>query len=371
MSPTRVVVVGGGIFGVTIAVKLAREGYQVDLCERNGDILMGASGINQYRLHRGYHYPRSRETALAAKKSEASFCREYGAAVVDSHSSYYAISRRDSLTSPGDYIGFCDELELEYDFESPDIIRSDALDLCVRVSERLFDPDALRALCWVNLEGAGVKVRLDTLAGPETLESYDFAVIATYAVLNELVSVAPEERRRYQFEVVEKPVVRLPRDYQGKSVVVMDGPFMCVDPLGRGETFVMGNVVHAIHHANVGISPEVPDELRPLLNRGIVQDPPVTRFRHFLDSANEFFTGIYRAEHVGSMFTIRTVLPEMDDTDARPTVVNRVDDRIITIYSGKVGTCVDAADQVLAMLRGAASISEAAGPLREHREITP
>ena len=55
----RIAVVGGGIFGVSAAVKLARAGHQADLFEKQRDILCAASGINQYRIHRGYHYPRN------------------------------------------------------------------------------------------------------------------------------------------------------------------------------------------------------------------------------------------------------------------------------------------------------------------------
>ncbi|RZD44075.1 MAG: hypothetical protein CXT78_07170 [Thaumarchaeota archaeon] len=48
----KIAVVGGGIFGVTTAIRLANN-HDVDLYEKNSDILESASGINQYRLHRG------------------------------------------------------------------------------------------------------------------------------------------------------------------------------------------------------------------------------------------------------------------------------------------------------------------------------
>ena len=53
----KIAIVGGGIFGLTIAAVLGKNGFSVDLFEEKKDVFMAASGINQFRLHRGYHYP--------------------------------------------------------------------------------------------------------------------------------------------------------------------------------------------------------------------------------------------------------------------------------------------------------------------------
>ena len=59
----KIAVIGGGIFGITTAFTLGKE-YDVELFEKNNDLLKAASGSNQFRVHRGYHYPRSMETVL-------------------------------------------------------------------------------------------------------------------------------------------------------------------------------------------------------------------------------------------------------------------------------------------------------------------
>ena len=76
----KIAVIGGGIFGVTTAIKLANN-HDVDLYEKNSDILQNASGINQYRLHRGYHYPRSKDTAFSSLQSEMLFKKEFSEAI--------------------------------------------------------------------------------------------------------------------------------------------------------------------------------------------------------------------------------------------------------------------------------------------------
>ncbi len=247
---------------------------------------------------------------------------------------------------------FCRELGLEHRQEWVPILRQKAHEACFRVRESLVDPDSLRRLCWEKLRAAGVNVHLQTHVTASGLPDYDFVVTATYASLNEVLPGPAAGRRAYQFEVCEKPVVELPQSFHGLSLVVIDGPFMCVDPLGSSGLFVMGNVVHAIHHTNTGLSPEVPDAVLPLLNKGLVRHPRVTRFDRFIESAREFIAGIENARHVGSMFTVRTVLPNMDETDARPTLVWRIDHRTIAAYSGKIGTCVQAADHVAALVAG-------------------
>ena len=43
----------------------------------------------------------------------------------------------------------------------------------------------------------------------------------------------------------------------------------------------------------------------------------------------------------------RTVLPYKEKTDTRPTLVTKIDDRTVTIFSGKIGNCVEAAEEAL------------------------
>ena len=38
------------------------------------------------------------------------------------------------------------------------------------------------------------------------------------------------------------------------------------------------------------------------------------------------------------MFTIRTVLPYRDHDDSRPTIINQIDNKLITVFSGKIPT---------------------------------
>ena len=74
-----------------------------------------------------------------------------------------------------------------------------------------------------------------------------------------------------------------------------------------------------------------------LLNKGIVENPSITNIDKFIESAKTFFVDIDKAKHIGSMFTFRTVLPNRDKDDARPTLVENVTDKIFNVFSGKIG----------------------------------
>ncbi len=349
MKVAKIGVVGGGIFGATAAIRLARSGHHVTLFEKQKRLLAAASGINQYRLHRGYHYPRSLATAIECRHGEPEFRREYADAVLDGFEHFYAFAREGSLVTPDAYFAFLKRAELEHEEVQLPCVNSNSVSLVLRAREALFDPDALRTIVERRLRESGVHVRLgqEAVAGAE-LDAFDFVIVASYAALNQLLPVAAQ--RSYQFEVCEKLVVRLPAHLRDLSIVVMDGPFFCVDPFARTGMSVMGNVVHALHATNDGVAPIVPAALQPYVNAGVVPPPPETRFAKFVETAAHFIPELAHIEHVGSMFTIRTVLPNVHATDERRTSVNRVSERLITLFSGKIDSCVAAADAVAAIV---------------------
>ena len=53
------------------------------------------------------------------------------------------------------------------------------------------------------------------------------------------------------------------------------------------------------------------------------------------------------------MFVLRVVLPYVEATDARPTQVTRIDERTVSVFSGKVVTAVDAASEIVALVANA------------------
>ena len=148
LFPRKIAVIGGGVFGCTIASNLSKEGINVDLFEKNSSIISQASYTNQYRIHRGYHYPRSKETALQSKIGSKTFQKNYPEIILNGEiEHYYGISSKDSLTNRNQYLKFMDDMELEYSIASLDIIKNTSLSLLVKVDELIFDPFILKKSC--------------------------------------------------------------------------------------------------------------------------------------------------------------------------------------------------------------------------------
>lgn len=343
-----VAVVGAGIFGVTTALKLDRAGLKVTLFDKNTDILQNASGINQYRVHRGYHYPRSKDTAISAKEGTLTFLEEYDC-LSKASEHYYCIASERSLIDADQYVDFLDKVQLEYEVVTPSSISTSGIDLAIKAQENLFNPYKLKELCLNKISESNIKLRLGKAYTKSNNTQYDYVVNCTYSLLNSVLD--KKDQQDYQYEVCEKPVLKLSSKYRGKSIVIMDGPFTCIDPLGDTEYHVMGSVVHAIHHTNVGKKPIIPSNLRPMLNKGIVTNPEVTNVEKFLDSASVFFPEIKEAQHIGSMFTVRTVLPSRDHDDARPSIVKKHSDKLYSLFSGKISTCVDSAEELVKYIK--------------------
>ena len=348
ISP-KALVVGGGVFGLTSAIELSNNGYLVDVKEKSNTIMGGASSINQYRLHKGYHYPRSKETAQECLDGLYSFKRKYQDCVVNGDITHmYSIASEDSLINGDEYKEFLDDMKLSYEEREP----MPNCDLTIVADEELFCPKKLTESLEKKIQSSYINVELNT----EVIDleywkkEYDVVVIATYSDINQLL----DDKKWYQFELCEKPVVKLPKIFENTSIVIMDGPFMCLDPYGD-EYHVLGNVKHAIHMWNNGTEPFWDSEYTKYINKGLIKnpEPKLTKIDKFIESGVKYFGDEFAdLEHIGSMYTFRAVLADRDHDDARPTLVNHEGDNVYTLFSGKIDTCVNAGRELMRNING-------------------
>jgi hypothetical protein len=311
----------------------------------------GATSACYYRLHRGYHYPRSPETGKESLDAETSFRAEYGEAVIDGGTQLYAIAREGSKVTVGDFERFMDDMSLPFCLATgePDI----SADWAYCVVEPRIDAMMLARLAVNKVHEAGVTVHLGSRHTDWLRDSFDKIIVAAYAGTNDALEQLGCDQQQYRFQVVEKPLVRLPEEFRNTSIVVMD--HCCIDPHQWSDLHALGHVSTTIHSQNTGSEALVPDHLQPLIERGVIPHyegnlSEVSRVRETVAMIGEHVPGVRGCEYVGSMFTVRAVLADQEATDARPTLVERLNDKVVRIFSGKLGTAVDAAHQAVALI---------------------
>lgn len=335
----RAAVIGAGVFGATTAVDLARAGWQVGLYEAQPDILGGATARCQARLHRGYHYPRSDATAAAARDAAPEFAARYPEAIRTA--AHHYVIAAESKVSAGQYLAFMDRLGLPYEVvESPHV--HDAR-LTVRVPESYVDVDILRRLLRRDLYRSGVQLRLGCKVATDGFHGFDLVIQATYG---------QPWSKPLRYELCEVALVEIPR-YAGQSFVVLDGDHVSLDPHGRAH--MLYDVANSVHAAGAGFGGvQAFFEYRELLSARGPRKTRRTNVKAMLANASRHLRGLDPSGqgvtiYHGSLFSVRAVLPDVDATDERPTLVER-DGNVVSILSGKICTAVTAAREVLRLV---------------------
>lgn len=352
MRDFDVVVVGGGLFGLTAALRLAGR-YRTLVLEAEADVFLGASYVNQNRLHSGFHYPKSLETALESIDAYESFEARFRAALRQ-HENYYAVVADRSETSPEEYARFLaglrDSHGLEYELldEAPWILRPEQVAATYRVFEPVIDMTAVRDELKREVAGAaGLTLRtgvsalglepgftVRTTAGPLTAGA---VVNTAYGNLNWHGHPASP---RLEVQLVE--MVELRCDERIPGITLVDGPFCAILPLGFSDT------AYWFYSVNFGVHARV-------VSSGSVEyrEPFYSNWERMREQAARYFTFADRLEKVRSWFTPRTFLsdPEVDRTKARPSVVEELEPGLVQVLGGKLVTCLRAAAEVEKLVR--------------------
>jgi FAD dependent oxidoreductase len=330
----RIAVAGAGIYGATTALRLAARGHRVTLFDPLG-ILQAASAINQYRVHSGFHYPRSPETISEILEARKEFIEEFGDAIVRDSRHYYAIPQEGSRTSPEEYERVMAGHGLTLRECRPEWMNFEFIARCYEVDENIYDPALLRALIEARLKAAAITLERRQFS-PEMRGDYDFAVWATYGMgpSSNVFGIA-------KYQVAEKILIELPRELQGVALVVVDGPFTAFDPYGDSQYSLFGSAKHTNHWTNTDSAAAIPETYARRLNLASFTPAEDSRFELMRDDCALAVPAVREAKYIGSRFTARVV--EDNPEDRRILYVRDGAPGEIHIFSGKVVSAVKAA----------------------------
>ncbi len=331
----KVAVAGAGIYGATIAIRLAEQGHHVRLFDPLG-VLRAASAINQFRIHSGYHYPRSPETISETLEARAEFATAFAPAIVRNSRHYYAIPHEGSRTSPDLFEKVMAKYSLVCNPCRPEWMDFDFIDRCYEVDEQIYDPEVLRDLIEGRIKKLGVAFERRAFTA-EMRSNYDFLVLATYGLgpSRGLFKIA-------KYQVAEKILIELPPELRGISLVVVDGPFTAFDPYGSSARSLFGSAKNTNHWTTTDPNQAVPEPYASLLNGPGFAPVAFSRFDAMKNDSALAVPASEDAVYLGSRFTIR-VVENNPAQDRRTLYVQEPAPGELHIFSGKVVGAVKAA----------------------------
>jgi len=355
---SNIVVIGCGVFGALAALRLAQDGHKVTVVERLDAPMQGASRNNQNRLHLGFHYPRSLETARQCIAGYQRFVDEYADCVLQGFQNGYFIASNGSFTTPEDYLKFCQTAGLDFqemavsDFP----VRIENVGLCIITGEGVYDSRLVGEKIMrrfidtqittffgnevVGIENKGDHFTLKLSAG-EVL-SYDGVVNASYANQNTLNGLAGFKTPRRQFEYTAVPI--LETSFGEVGMTIMDGPFMTVLPYGKTGDHLLYNVKNSV--VDTQITPQLPADWLDIDQSPFSKLDKMAYFEQFISDCSAFIPELQNARLKGFLEGPRMVLRNVDDTDERPSMVNWVQENYVSVFSGKTDHSIWVADEV-------------------------
>lgn len=339
------IVIGAGIFGIELALKLSQSNYSVTLIEMENDILTKASKMNQNRVHLGFHYPRSMPTAQQAIESYSYFINRFSRAIRPSIESYYMISQEESnKTNITEYAKFCSNLGVKYKTKNKNFferfINTNRIeDTVFQVEETVFDIAEIKKQLIEELSVSNISILFNTKIdkidilnnGDKKVYSNNFTCYANYVVnctysnINKVLNGLPFGTD-LRFQNVLLPVINSSNYIPGMTI--MDGPFCSILPKGlsSGE-YIVSDVEKSIIHEAKSI-----DELPPLCVIDRVESS-----RKIIDSASQYIKFPEDIRVVDYWLTRKAI--SVKKNDERTThVINHEFSGVFSILQGKIST---------------------------------
>lgn len=347
----RVCVIGAGLFGCMTALKLAEQGYFVDLIEQSSDILQGASKHNQNRIHFGYHYPRSIKTTTDSLIGFESFRKVFNPSI-EYFDNYYAIANEGSKSTPEDFEAFCNNMNIWLKQEYPDdyLLNKKEIAKCYKVNEPIFNYGRMKAIVKYLLANSNVDLHLNTIISDirdndQTYHrfvvttnrfSYCYRILinTTYSNINCINKMLNLPLRTYLFEDVVIP--KFHYEHKPFGITIMDGPFCSVLPYGGNDNqFLLSHVKYSVFSHKFR-----KQETKPVdLNINCIFDAS-SKFMPFLKTCKPHNT-----------YHCRKIIWENKD-DSRQSIIYNDLPNYYSVLSGKVTTCIDVANNLVGRIKG-------------------
>src|SRR3990167_794831 len=359
MKQFDVAVLGGGFYGCCIAILLAQQYSRVALIEKEDGLLKKASGINQARVHGGYHYPRSFMTATRSLINYPRFLHDFQQAVVDDIEHIYAIARYGSKTNSRQFFNFFKKLSAEIKTVPSIVINKlfniDFVEDAFIVNEAIFDWTMLEKMMLEKLHLSGVKLFLKTEV--KSVKAFNQQLVVNtssegeyvanqvfsclYSKLNMLQANSGLPFLPLKHELAELALVESLQGLEKRAITIMDGHFFSLIPYPQRKLYTLSHVRYPPHGSWT-------DQNNLSDNLVVDRQPSTSNFIYMQRDAARYMPMLTELQYVTSIYETKTILQRNEIDDGRPILFREEPTlpNFFTIMGSKIDNIYDILDVI-------------------------
>jgi len=348
-----VVIIGAGLFGLYAAYLFSSRRFKVAILEEKNDILERASKINQARIHRGYHYPRSFETAQKTANYYYRFCDDFKFAILNGFKQYYAIAKQGSKTSVQQYVQFCKKLDIPLKEVAKSLFfQKEKVEALFQVEEACFNYLKIKEYFlrqFTNHERVHIYYQVShiyqrvlnskyilTINGAASLLMTPLVINTTYSNVNFINKIFGFPGYAIKYELCEIRIYKMSNNLSKIGLTVMDGPFLSLMPFRDGSEHSMCSVTYSVLDTSYNLYN--PYNLRSVKKKITKKNGEKTEAlaRSYLKNNIDF-------AYKGSFFEVKPILISSEKDDSRPTLItlHSKNPYYVSVLSGKISTIYD------------------------------
>jgi hypothetical protein len=365
-KPIDRIVVGAGIYGLYAAISLAKHNYVTLVLDGDTAPFLRSSYINQARIHKGYHYPRSYSTAAKSARYFKRFIDDYSDCIFFDFDQIYALAAHYSWTNGDQFARFCSNVNIRCDEITvrEDMLNANTIDKAFHTHEFTFDAKLIGEKMYREALNLGVAFMFGVTIVTVEARNGDYRVTvdsgetfsapwilnATYAGINGIHQLVGFEPFNIKYVLCEVILCHVSDNMSKVGVTVMDGPFFSLMPFGKSGYHSLTSVSKTPHITSYNILPTFPCQSRNyacspnrMQNCNDCAYHPPTAFVEMNQIARKYLNPDIKIEYIKSLFTLKPILKASEIDDGRPTLIRQYSDnpRFYSVFSGKINTIYD------------------------------
>ena len=238
----KIAIVGAGFYGCYFAKHLSKN-HKVYIFEKNSSLIMESGRNNQYRLHQGFHYPRSQKTIKQTKEGYKKFIQEFKKYIYFPKHNFYCI-HRNSKVSFFNYLKILKKNKLSFNIVNKDkipFLRKDLIEGAINTREGVILVDKLikqiikdvKKKCIVKLNSKVTKINNDESFVQTQNKKFFFDKIINTTYTDPNLGLKKKKfNLKYELAAIIIPGLKI-RNIPG--ITIMDGNFVSLYPRNKNN----------------------------------------------------------------------------------------------------------------------------------------